>query len=175
MCAACALFPVMNGIVKLLAATYEPTQIVWFRIVVHLGLVALVFTPRTCRAFPAWGATPVLESAGWPCQRKKRSSEPSSSVPAVAITISEAAIAVNRPISWLRPSAMINRCATIEARPIADSVIAMPSAMAMTPTTPAQMTSSAIASRITTRAPAQGAMPAAVSSSQPASVRCLVS
>jgi drug/metabolite transporter (DMT)-like permease len=46
MCAACALFPIMNGIVKLLAATYEPTQIVWFRIVVHLGLVALVFTPR---------------------------------------------------------------------------------------------------------------------------------
>ena len=46
MCAACALFPIMNGFVKLLAATYEPTQIVWFRIVVHLGLVALVFTPR---------------------------------------------------------------------------------------------------------------------------------
>ena len=46
MCAACALFPIMNGIVKLLAVTYEPTQIVWFRIVVHLGLVALVFTPR---------------------------------------------------------------------------------------------------------------------------------
>ena len=46
MCAASALFPVMNGIVKLLAAAYEPTQIVWFRIVVHLGLVALVFTPR---------------------------------------------------------------------------------------------------------------------------------
>ena len=46
MCAACALFPIMNGIVKLLAATYEPTQIVWFRIVVHLGLVALLFTPR---------------------------------------------------------------------------------------------------------------------------------
>src|SRR5688500_19842396 len=46
MCAACALFPIMNGFVKLLAVTYEPTQIVWFRIVVHLGLVALVFTPR---------------------------------------------------------------------------------------------------------------------------------
>ena len=45
----------------------------------------------------------------------------------------------------------------------------------MTPTTPAHTTSSAIDSRITTRAPAQGAMPAAVSSSQPASVRCLVS
>ena len=33
-------------------------------------------------------------------QRKKRSRAPSSSVPAVAITISEAAIAVKRPISW---------------------------------------------------------------------------
>ena len=26
MCAACALFPIMNGIVKLLAATYEPRE-----------------------------------------------------------------------------------------------------------------------------------------------------
>ena len=46
MLVACALFPVMNGLVKLLASRYDPTQIVWFRIVVHLGLVALVFTPR---------------------------------------------------------------------------------------------------------------------------------
>ncbi|MFZ5783878.1 MAG: DMT family transporter [Pseudomonadota bacterium] len=46
MCVACALFPVMNGLVKLLAMTYDPVQIVWFRICVHLGLVALVFTPR---------------------------------------------------------------------------------------------------------------------------------
>jgi drug/metabolite transporter (DMT)-like permease len=46
MCIACALFPVMNGFVKLLAATYDPLQIVWFRIVVHLALVALVFVPR---------------------------------------------------------------------------------------------------------------------------------
>ena len=46
MCVAGSLFPIMNGIVKLLAETYPPTQIVWFRIVVHLGLVALVFTPR---------------------------------------------------------------------------------------------------------------------------------
>ena len=46
MCAACALFPIMNGIVKLLAATYDPKQIVWFRITTHLVLVALVFTPR---------------------------------------------------------------------------------------------------------------------------------
>ena len=46
MCTACALFPVMNGIVKLLAASYEPQQIVWFRIVSHLVLVAAVFMPR---------------------------------------------------------------------------------------------------------------------------------
>lgn len=46
MCVAGSLFPVMNGFVKLLAETYPPTQIVWFRIVVHLGLVALVFTPH---------------------------------------------------------------------------------------------------------------------------------
>src|SRR5882757_1919813 len=46
MCTACALFPIMNGIVKLLAATYDPRQIVWFRIVIHLVLVALVFMPR---------------------------------------------------------------------------------------------------------------------------------
>lgn len=36
----------MNGIVKLLAASYEPQQIVWFRIVSHLVLVAVVFMPR---------------------------------------------------------------------------------------------------------------------------------
>ena len=46
MCTAGALFPIMNGIVKLLAATYEPQQIVWFRIVSHLVLVAVVFMPR---------------------------------------------------------------------------------------------------------------------------------
>jgi len=46
MCTACALFPIMNGIVKLLTATYDPRQIVWFRIVIHLVLVALVFMPR---------------------------------------------------------------------------------------------------------------------------------
>lgn len=46
MCIACALFPIMNGIVKLLAANYEPQQIVWFRIVSHLVLVAAVFMPR---------------------------------------------------------------------------------------------------------------------------------
>ena len=55
---------------------------------------------------------------------------------------------------------------------MAARVIAMPSAMAMTPTTPAHSTSSAIDSRMMISAPAQGAMPAAVSSSQPAIVRC---
>ena len=66
---------------------------------------------------------------------------------------------------------MISRCATIDAMPMAASVMAMPSAMAITPTTPAHRTPSAIDSRITISAPAQGAMPAAVSSSQPAIVR----
>jgi drug/metabolite transporter (DMT)-like permease len=46
MCIAGSLFPIMNGLVKLLAESYPPTQLVWFRVVVHLGLVALVFTPR---------------------------------------------------------------------------------------------------------------------------------
>lgn len=46
MCTACALFPVMNGFVKLLTTTYDPVQIVWFRITMHLVLVAVVFLPR---------------------------------------------------------------------------------------------------------------------------------
>lgn len=46
MCTACALFPIMNGLVKLLAATYQPQEIVWFRIVSHLGLIAAIFMPR---------------------------------------------------------------------------------------------------------------------------------
>ena len=46
MLVACALFPIMNGLVKLLAARYDATQIVWFRIIVHLVLVTAVFTPR---------------------------------------------------------------------------------------------------------------------------------
>jgi drug/metabolite transporter (DMT)-like permease len=46
MCAACALFPVMNGIVKFLGGLYDPKEVVWFRIVTHLVLVALVFVPR---------------------------------------------------------------------------------------------------------------------------------
>src|SRR3982074_762732 len=46
MCGACALATRMIGIAHLLAATYDPRQIVWFRIVIHLVLVALVFMPR---------------------------------------------------------------------------------------------------------------------------------
>ena len=46
MCAACALFPIMNGLVKLLTTVYEPTQVVWFRVTLHLILVTLVFAPR---------------------------------------------------------------------------------------------------------------------------------
>jgi drug/metabolite transporter (DMT)-like permease len=46
MCIACALFPIMNGIVKLLAASYDAQQIVWFRIISHLAVVAAVFMPR---------------------------------------------------------------------------------------------------------------------------------
>src|SRR3979490_1304496 len=46
MCAACALFPIMNGFVKACAAPHDPRQIVWFRIVIHRVLVALVFMPR---------------------------------------------------------------------------------------------------------------------------------
>ena len=48
MCTACALFPIMNGLVKLLAATYDPQEIVWFRIILHLVLVAAVFI---CQSF----------------------------------------------------------------------------------------------------------------------------
>ena len=47
MCVACALFPIMNGFVKLLAGDLRPCQqIVWVRLAVHLVLVALVFMPR---------------------------------------------------------------------------------------------------------------------------------
>jgi drug/metabolite transporter (DMT)-like permease len=43
---ACALFPIMNGLVKLLTSLYDPTQVVWFRVTLHLFLVTLVFLPR---------------------------------------------------------------------------------------------------------------------------------
>jgi drug/metabolite transporter (DMT)-like permease len=46
MCVACAVFPIMNGLVKLLTAAYDPTQVVWFRVTLHLVLVTVVFVPR---------------------------------------------------------------------------------------------------------------------------------
>jgi drug/metabolite transporter (DMT)-like permease len=46
MCLACSLFPIMNGLVKLLAQTYDFQQIVWARTSVHLLVVVLFFTPR---------------------------------------------------------------------------------------------------------------------------------
>lgn len=46
MCIACALFPVMNGMVKLLTATYPSEQVVWARVASHLVVVAAIFLPR---------------------------------------------------------------------------------------------------------------------------------
>jgi drug/metabolite transporter (DMT)-like permease len=46
MCVACALFPVMNGLVKLLTQTYPFEQVVWARVGSHLVLVTLLFAPR---------------------------------------------------------------------------------------------------------------------------------
>lgn len=46
MCIACALFPIMNGMVKLLTATYPSEQVVWARVASHLVLVAAIFLPR---------------------------------------------------------------------------------------------------------------------------------
>jgi drug/metabolite transporter (DMT)-like permease len=46
MCLACSLFPIMNGLVKLLAQTYDFQQIVWARTSMHLVVVVLFFTPR---------------------------------------------------------------------------------------------------------------------------------
>jgi drug/metabolite transporter (DMT)-like permease len=46
MCLACSLFPIMNGLVKLLAQTYDFQQIVWARTSMHLLVVVLFFTPR---------------------------------------------------------------------------------------------------------------------------------
>ncbi len=45
-CLACALFPVMNGLVKLLTATYPFEQVVWARVASHLVLVLLLFLPQ---------------------------------------------------------------------------------------------------------------------------------
>lgn len=45
-CLASALFPVMNGLVKLLTETYPFQEVVWARVASHLVLVAAVFLPR---------------------------------------------------------------------------------------------------------------------------------
>jgi drug/metabolite transporter (DMT)-like permease len=46
MCIACALFPVMNSMVKLLTATYSFQEVVWVRLFAHLVLMSVVFLPR---------------------------------------------------------------------------------------------------------------------------------
>lgn len=46
MCLACALFPVMNSMVKLLTATYPYQEVVWIRLATHLVLMCAVFLPR---------------------------------------------------------------------------------------------------------------------------------
>ena len=46
MCVACALFPVMNSMVKLLTATYPYQEVVWVRLAAHLLLMSVVFLPR---------------------------------------------------------------------------------------------------------------------------------
>jgi drug/metabolite transporter (DMT)-like permease len=46
MCIACALFPVMNSMVKLLTATYPYQEVVWVRLFAHLVLMSVVFLPR---------------------------------------------------------------------------------------------------------------------------------
>lgn len=46
MCTAASLFPVMNGIVKLLGDRYESHQIVWARTLGHLLFVLILFMPR---------------------------------------------------------------------------------------------------------------------------------
>jgi drug/metabolite transporter (DMT)-like permease len=43
---ACALFPVMNGLVKLLTATYPAEQVVWARVASHLVVVSAIFLPQ---------------------------------------------------------------------------------------------------------------------------------
>jgi drug/metabolite transporter (DMT)-like permease len=45
-CIACALFPVMNGLVKQLTAIYPSEQVVWARVASHLVVVSAIFLPR---------------------------------------------------------------------------------------------------------------------------------
>ncbi|MBS0539784.1 MAG: DMT family transporter [Proteobacteria bacterium] len=46
MCVACALFPVMNSMVKLLTGIYPYQEVVWIRLATHLVLMAAIFLPR---------------------------------------------------------------------------------------------------------------------------------
>ena len=46
MCLAGSLFPVMNGLAKLLAETYSFEQVVWARTLSHLILVLIVLVPK---------------------------------------------------------------------------------------------------------------------------------
>ena len=46
MLTAVTLFPVMNGLVKLLSGGYDAVQIVWARTVAHLVFVLILFMPR---------------------------------------------------------------------------------------------------------------------------------
>jgi len=46
MCVACALFPVQNGVVKLLTGLYPWQEVVWVRLVTHLVLMCVLFLPR---------------------------------------------------------------------------------------------------------------------------------
>lgn len=46
MSVACALFPVMNSMVKMLTAIYPYQEVVWVRLFAHLVLMSVVFLPR---------------------------------------------------------------------------------------------------------------------------------
>ena len=46
MCIACALFPVMNSMVKLLTGIYPYQEVVWVRLAAHLVLMSVIFLPR---------------------------------------------------------------------------------------------------------------------------------
>lgn len=46
MCVACALFPVMNSMVKLLTGIYPYQEVVWVRLGAHLALMTVIFVPR---------------------------------------------------------------------------------------------------------------------------------
>src|SRR5476651_549464 len=43
---ACALFPIMNALVKLLATHYHFEEVVWARVLSHLVFIVLLFMPR---------------------------------------------------------------------------------------------------------------------------------